>query len=126
MKPYRLRLVDPMSSLVKYQPKKDLSQKSREQVITELQKLLQGLVLEAYVFGSVATDEMHSSSDIDLILVLSTADPSFTKRGLEFSFLNEVHPALDLLAYTPAEFRSQLNENLGFRGSVKKNMLKIV
>jgi len=115
-----------MSSLVKYQPKKDLTKFNRVEIIELLQKELKGKVLAAYLFGSVAEGKHHSGSDIDLIIISENPDPNFTKRGMEFGYLHDIHPALDLLVYTPSEFENQLKESLGFWGSVQKSMIKIV
>jgi len=91
-----------------------------------LRKRLQDRAEEAWFFGSHAQGTIGPDSDIDLIVVLETELP-FTRRPALFDDLYELIPALDLLVYTPKEFRN-LTENpgSGFWSSVaatKKRLL---
>ncbi|MBI1735252.1 MAG: nucleotidyltransferase domain-containing protein [Candidatus Rokubacteria bacterium] len=58
---------------------------------------------KAIVFGSVARGEADEWSDLDLLVVASTARP-FLERYLDLEGIYDVWPRLDLLVYTPEEF----------------------
>jgi hypothetical protein len=77
---------------------------SRAQLAAKLQRRLGANVREAYLFGSYARDQASADSDVDLILVAESAR-SFPDRFRDFVGLGEGLPPLDLLIYTPAEWR---------------------
>lgn len=77
---------------------------SRAQLVAKLQRRLQGHAREAYLFGSYARDEALADSDIDLIIVAESTR-SFPDRFREFAALGDGLPPMDLLIYTPAEWR---------------------
>lgn len=77
---------------------------SRAQLVTELQRRLPAKVCEAYLFGSYARDEASADSDVDLIIVAESSR-SFPDRFRDFVDVLEGLPPVDLLIYTPAEWR---------------------
>jgi len=103
-----------------------LSGLTREEYKELLKKRLQGRVVEAYIFGSFNTPDFNRFSDIDLLLVSDTAK-SFVERGLDFSDIQDMVPATDILVYTPAEFSKIMSEEpTGFWKSVKGSMVRII
>jgi len=103
-----------------------LSGLTREEYKELLKKRLQGRVVEAYIFGSFNTPDFNRFSDIDLLLVSDTAKP-FVERGLDFSDIQDMVPATDILVYTPAEFSKIMSEEpTGFWKSVKGSMVRII
>jgi predicted nucleotidyltransferase len=77
---------------------------SRAQLVTELRGRLPAKVREAYLFGSYAREEASADSDFDLIIVAESMR-SFPDRFRDFADLGEGLPPMDLLVYTPAEWR---------------------
>ena len=61
---------------------------------------------KAILFGSYARGDADEYSDIDLIIIAETKRP-FVERFKDFSDLWKVSPvkAIDVLVYTPQEFR---------------------
>ena len=64
---------------------------------------------QAILFGSVARGEADEWSDLDLLIVARTSRPFF-ERFKDFRGLYDVWPRLDLLIYTPDEFRQVVTE----------------
>ena len=67
---------------------------------------------EVYLFGSYARGDWIEDSDIDLVVV----SPAFRGRGLgeRYRILRELLPpdvSVDILAYTPEEFRRALERS---------------
>jgi predicted nucleotidyltransferase len=103
-----------------------LSGLTREEYKELLKNKLKGRVVEAYIFGSFNTPDFNRFSDIDLLLVSDTAKP-FLERGLDFSDIQDMVPATDILVYTPAEFGKIMSEeSAGFWKSVKGSMVRIL
>lgn len=88
-----------------------------------IKKRLLNRVIEAYYFGSVATNTFSPRSDVDLILITDSARP-FISRPLDFSDLDTLAPRLDILVYTPNEWKS-LCENTEHRGFWKDVLLSL-
>ena len=87
-----------------------------------LQRALSGRVNEAYFFGSFGTNVFGAESDIDIILINET-DAPFLMRSREFEDLLDIHPALDILIYTPDEFeRLTTDPSPGFWTSVSATL----
>lgn len=103
-----------------------LSGLSRDEYKELLKKKLKGRVVEAYIFGSFNTPDFNRFSDIDLLLVSDAAKP-FVERGLDFSDIQDMVPATDILVYTPAEFSKIMSEEpAGFWKSVRESMVRIL
>ncbi len=77
---------------------------SRERFEERLGRALAGRAAEAYFFGSYGSPDFGSDSDIDLIIVTRTDKP-FVERSLDFADLLDIVPSMDILVYTPEEFR---------------------
>ena len=74
-----------------------------EDFILILKNKLKDRVMQAYIFGSVATGTYTNSSDLDLILVVETTK-NFFERYKDFEDLYAIANSMDLLIYTPGEF----------------------
>lgn len=99
--------------------------KTAQEIEQAFAAALAGRVVSAWVFGSFATGTMTPDSDIDLMLVVET-DVPFTRRAIAFEDLCDIHPALDLLVYTPAEFARLTGEpTIGFWQDVVKTMRRV-
>jgi len=77
--------------------------RSKEAFIKRITGLLEGTVIEAYIFGSLASDTFDCDSDIDLLLVAHSTRP-FIERPLEYPQLYDLDVPFDVLVYTPEEF----------------------
>ena len=97
-----------------------------EGFVEVLKHTLNGRVEEAYFFGGFATQDLNPHSDIDIILVQDT-QKNFLERGKDFLDLYDLIPSIDLLVYTPEEFR-KLTENpsLGFWESVTCSLKRFI
>ena len=103
-----------------------LKGRTRQQFIKELTGLLKGRIARAYVFGSFTTENFDNTSDVDIILVVDTSRP-FPERPIDFEDLWDVFPALDILVYTPEEFKQLTTEpSVGFWTSVVETMQRVV
>jgi len=70
------------------------------------------------LFGSLASDKINKWSDIDLILIKDTKKP-FLERSKEVLLLLKPKVGMDILVYTPDEFR-QLSEKRFFKEEIVK------
>ncbi|RME88675.1 MAG: nucleotidyltransferase domain-containing protein [Candidatus Hydrogenedentota bacterium] len=102
----------------------DLRKLDKKELIQKLQTALKGRVISAWLFGSFATGEFHSQSDIDLILVTKTSAP-FVERGKAFLDLTDIFPRIDMIVYTPQEF-SHKQEDPIFLATIGKQLKQIV
>ena len=99
---------------------------TREEFLDKVRELLCNRVVEAWVFGSFATLTMHHYSDIDLIVVADTSF-SFIERPTQFADLLDIGPDIDLLVYTPQEWRKlRGSPTAGFWNSVVRSMIRIM
>ena len=64
---------------------------------------------QVWLFGSLATGQVHEWSDIDLLIIKDT-DKRFLDRSKELFYLLRPQVGLDLLVYTPHEFEQLLQE----------------
>lgn len=80
-----------------------------ESVLHQIAERVRGRVEAAYVFGSLAEGRATRDSDIDLLLVVQTGK-AFLERWRDFADVLQGEYAIDLLIYTPAEFK-RLTEN---------------
>lgn len=69
------------------------------------------------LFGSLAQDQVHLWSDIDLIVVADT-DARFLDRTKEMLQLLQPRVGLDILVYTPSEFERLLQERPFFQEEI--------
>lgn len=82
-------------------------------------------VTEAYVFGSFAKAQCSAWSDLDLVAVMQT-ECSFLDRPREFASLFELGVAIDLLVYTPEEFKTLRNNGTSFWQDFEQNHIRII
>jgi len=76
-------------------------------------------VEEAFLFGSWARADADALSDIDLVIVAPSTRP-FVERFRDYPQIWKTAPAaIDLLIYTPEEFRRQRRENRFLRHVLK-------
>ena len=67
-----------------------------------------------YLFGSWARGEGDELSDVDLVMIMESDRP-FLERSLNVMKLLPMHlGAIDLMVYTPAEFRQMLLDGNAF------------
>jgi predicted nucleotidyltransferase len=71
------------------------------------------------VFGSAATGKVRPDSDIDLVVVRRTTAPFF-RRGADMAVQLDYDVGLDLLVYTPEEFKAAVKERRFFRDEIVK------
>ena len=62
------------------------------------------------MFGSLARETTHSSSDIDLVIIKNTSS-SLTNRLREVARVVKSWEAMDILIYTPLEWQSALKQH---------------
>jgi len=68
---------------------------------------------EAYLFGSYACGTWLEDSDLDVVVVSSKfKGQTFVERVAEVRHLAPNHKPFEILAYTPAEFRSALRRSV--------------
>lgn len=89
-------------------------------IAVKLPRLLRSYdVSEAYLFGSWARGDADEHSDIDVIIVAGVRRP-FVDRFREFPLLWQTAPAgIDLLVYTPDEFRAHRRTNRFLRNVLR-------
>jgi len=108
---------------VKMAVKIGLAKKRNEKLQEELKRLIPEIIKlgveKVILFGSLASGDIHKSSDIDIIIVQRT-EKKFLDRLEEF--YNYLRPefGMDIFVYTPEEF-SEMKENNRFMKSVLKN-----
>ena len=61
------------------------------------------------LFGSLARGEVREGSDIDLCVIKETDSP-FLERLREVRMAADAHEAVDILVYTPEEWRQMVRE----------------
>ena len=106
-----------MIQKVKMLKKKHLKELKQElsRVISELIKLG---ALKIIQFGSSVREELSLTSDIDLIVIIETKQ-NYIERSA--GIYKEVKPKdIDLLVYTPIEFKRMTGENLFIQHILKE------
>lgn len=71
------------------------------------------------LFGSMVRDDSDEGSDVDLIIVYHT-DKRFMDRLKELYLSWNIRRAVDILAYTPAEFDQMMSESFFVQDAVKE------
>ena len=100
--------------LLKKKHLKELKQELRR-VVSELINLGAIKIIQ---FGSSVREELSLTSDIDLIVIIKT-DQNFLERSAEI--YKKVKPKdVDLLIYTPIEFKRMKEENLFIQHVLKE------
>ena len=94
--------------------------------VQKIASILEERVVEAYLFGSFNSDKFSRHSDVDLFIITDTKVP-FVERPLLFDHLLDLFPSLDILVYTPDEFKALTSDpSPGFWSSAVANMKRIV
>jgi len=70
------------------------------------------------LFGSLTSEEIHKSSDID-IMIVRKADKKFLYRIDEFYRYLNPEAAIDILAYTPEEFEEMKESNSFIKSAIR-------
>lgn len=100
--------------------------RSPEEFERLLRERLEGRVREAWIFGSYGTGAFGPDSDVDLMLVVET-DLPFLERALGFADVIDLVASMDLLVYTPDEFRKLTEDpSPGFWKDVVASMRRLV
>jgi len=82
----------------------------RDQLLAELERIRRILaddprVLHLTVFGSLAVGQVHDWSDLDLAVVVVEGERQFADRALDLRKRLRARVGLDVLVYTPQEWR---------------------
>ncbi len=103
-----------------------LTEKRREKLKEELNRLVQEIskfdVEKVILFGSLAMDDVHKSSDIDLIIIQRT-NKKFLERLEQWYERLKPQVALDILVYTPEEFDEMKNTNQFVKSALKNGKI---
>ena len=80
-----------------------------------------------FLFGSCATDACDENSDIDLLVVMPSKEPPLKRRLALRRLLKRYDQqyGLDLLVYTPEEFKLLKNDPSSFIYSTLKNGIRL-
>ena len=98
---------------------------TRDELIASLRHSLAGRVDEAWLFGSYASGTADDGSDVDLIIVRPTA-LHFTERFRDFMDLWKIHADIDLVIYTPEEWRKMVAEGGPFITLVSRTWVRVI
>ena len=80
----------------------------------------------AWIFGSYDSPSFGRDSDIDVFLVTDTTKP-FVGRALDFGELRDLVPEMEILVYTPEEFRKLTGDpSPGFWRSAVASMRRMM
>jgi len=90
-----------------------------------LKEILRSRVDEAYLIGSYAEGSADDMSDVDLILICNTKK-AWPDRGDEFNDLWNSLVELDLLIYTPEEWKILQENSTPFLVHAQEQWKKIV
>ena len=96
----------------------------REELVEQLGAILRDRVVEAYLIGSHADGSADGDSDVDLILVADTNRP-WPDRGTAFVDLYDRFGDVDLLVYTPTEWRSLQEAPTAFLAHASRTWARI-
>jgi predicted nucleotidyltransferase len=100
-----------------------LAKKRRENLEKELKQIVKEIIKlgveKIILFGSLNTDNIHKSSDIDLIVVQKTEKKFFERIDEYYQYLKP-KVALDLFVYTPEEFKEMKEWNSFIISALKK------
>ena len=88
-------------------------------------KLTRHKVRAAYFFGSYVQGQASAWSDIDLLIVMPTTIP-FIERSRDFFELYELGLPIDILVYTPEEFKNLEASDSGFWRNFRTHHQRII
>lgn len=104
-----------------------LKEKRREALLANLEELKKRLSLykpkKVLLFGSLARDQVHSRSDLDLLIIKKEVPKRFLDRLEEAYAL--LSPAIDtdLLVYTPEEIEKLKEKNPFIKRVLKEGIV---
>lgn len=99
--------------------RKEILKKELNRIIDEIIKLN---VEKIILFGSLCSNSIHKSSDIDLIVVQKNKK-KFLDRIEEFYEYLKPNVAVDIFVYTPEEFNKMKDKNQFIRLATKKGKI---
>ena len=113
--------------LARSRPAASVLDYDRETLVAALRERLASHpeVVNAYLFGSVASGKAGAWSDLDVIIVAETATP-FVERPRAFWELLDLGLAVDILVYTPVEFAEMRASTSGFWKEFAKHHIKLI
>ncbi len=118
--------VDRDGPIIVWNTREPLGGMTREAFEAEFKRILAGRVVEAWIFGSYDSPAFGRDSDIDVFLVVETTKP-FVERALDFGELRDLVPDMDILVYTPEEFRKLTGDpSPGFWRSAVASMRRMM
>jgi uncharacterized protein len=102
------------------------AEERREKLDSELKRILPLIIGEGVekviLIGSLVTGQTHSLSDIDLIIIKKT-NKRFLERLDEFYTILMPKVAIDILVYSPAEFKKMSKNNLFIQYAIEKGLI---
>ena len=103
--------------------KAGLAKKRREELENEFKRILPEIIKlgveKIILFGSLTSQNVHKSSDIDIIVVQRT-EKKFLERIQEFYEYLKPRVALDIFVYTPEEFEEMRKWNSFIKSALNK------
>ena len=96
-----------------------------KELVRRLAAKLHGRAEQALLIGSHATERATAESDVDLILVHETTLP-WPERGQAFADLRRTFGAMDLIIYTPSEWRALSRRPTVFLREARKTWVTIL
>ena len=76
------------------------------------------------LFGSITREDWDDKSDVDLIVVYNT-EKRFMDRLKELYLSWHIPKAVDILAYTPHEFNTMVNESFFIQDILQKSSYSV-
>jgi predicted nucleotidyltransferase len=98
-----------------------MSDKLKKQIKTITDRIIQDYQPEKIIlFGSAASGKMQRWSDVDLAIVKDTKRRFFDRIGETLKLLRPIEnkPPLDIIVYTPKEFRRMARESCFVRNEI--------
>ncbi len=103
-----------------------IAQKRKKNLEEELQRLIPQIIKldveKIILFGSLASGNIHKSSDIDIIVVKKT-EKRFFDRLEEFYKHLKPRYGMDILIYSVEEFEEMKNSNQFIKSALKKGRI---
>ncbi|MCE5329489.1 nucleotidyltransferase domain-containing protein [bacterium] len=102
------------------------AEERKEKLNNELKRILPLIIKKGVekviLIGSMATGKTHSLSDIDIIIVKKT-NKRFLERLDEFYKILMPKVAIDILVYSPSEFKKMSKNNLFIQYVIEKGQI---
>lgn len=116
-----------MKALEKSRPKISVLDFSMDQLLNLVRNEIKKhhRVIAAYLFGSCARGDKGPWSDLDILIVTET-DGVFLERPLQFESLFDLDLPVDVLVYTPEEFKQLSAQGTGFWKTFNESNIQII